>query len=243
MSLSDILRGAFRAYCRYPRELFLVAVVMVPLGVGWALVVSLLADRWIFTLLVLPIAFGVLGTVFAAALIRAAADALEGKTPGFWRSYAAVIPRLDRLVLAALCFQITLHLLMLLILGIPLAVYLLARWLFFAQAIMLEDAGAGEAFKRSGDLVTGFWWRVFGILLVITIFSLVPVAFVSLVLLPGLAGGIEGLGLLPTPLVVSATVTGVLGAIISPFFISAQTVLFFDQRERRGRAVRLADSA
>ncbi|MCJ7511120.1 MAG: glycerophosphoryl diester phosphodiesterase membrane domain-containing protein [Dehalococcoidia bacterium] len=236
MSLSDILRGAFRAYCRYPRELFLVALVMVPLGLGWALVISLLADQWILTLIVLPITFGVLGTVIGAGLIRAAADALEGTTPGFWRSYAAVIPRLDRLVLAALCFQITVQLLMIVILGIPIAVYLLIRWLFFGQAIMLEDAGAGEAFKRSGDLVAGFWWRVFGILLVIGLVSLVPVAFVSLVLLPGLPGGMQGLGLLPAPPVVSATVTSVIGAIIAPFVVSAQTILFFDQRERRGKA-------
>jgi hypothetical protein len=236
MSLRDILRGAFRAYCRYPRELFLVAVVMVPLGVGWALVISLLADRWILTVVVLPITFGVLCLVCSAAIIRAAADALEGRTPGFWRSYAAVISRLDRLVLAALRFQITLQLLMIVILGIPFAVYLFTRWFFFPQAIMLEKAGPGEAFKRSGDLVTGFWWRVFGILLAITILSSVPVAFVGLVLLPGLPGGIEGLGLLPTPLVVSATVTSVIGAIMLPFVISAQTILFFDQRERRGRA-------
>jgi hypothetical protein len=161
---------------------------------------------------------------------------LEGTAPDFWRSYAAVISRLGRLVLAALRYQIIVQALTIVVVGIPFAVYLLTRWLFFQQAIMLEGARAGEGLKRSGDLVAGSWWRVFGITLVIMIISAAPTVFVSFVLFPGPPGGFDGVGVLSPPAGVSIAVTSLIGALMMPFAVSAETILFFDLRGRRAAA-------
>jgi hypothetical protein len=233
MNLADILRGAFALYRRYPGELFLVAAVTIPLGIGGILAVSLFEDYWVVTV-VLPIASWVLYVVPAAAVIGAVAVALDGTQPSLWRSYAAVMSRLGRLVLAALRFGIVIQLLTIVIVGIPLVIYLLPRWAFFLQALMMEDARAGEAFRRSGDLVTGSWWRVTAILAVILIVSSAPTVFVSLVLFHGAAGDF-GLGLLPAPLAVSVTVSSAISAILLPFAASAETILFLDLRARHAR--------
>lgn len=52
-----------------------------------------------------------------------------------------------------------------LILVLPGAVasaYLCIRWSFLAQAVVLEDFGPRAALARSSQLVTGTWWRVAG---------------------------------------------------------------------------------
>jgi len=58
--------------------------------------------------------------------------------------------------------------LMCLVTGI-LAVYLWVRWAFALPAIAWEDAGVIQSFGRSSFLVNRFWWRTFGILLLLNI--------------------------------------------------------------------------
>jgi len=240
VNLTDILKGAFGAYRRHPRGLFLVAAPAVVVTPAWTLVSSLFEDFWVVVVVILPVAFWVVCGVPAAALVRAGADTLGGTPPHFWRSYAAVVSRLGPLMLAALRFWVIFQALSIIVVGTPLAFYLLIRWLFFQQAIMLEDARAGEALKRSGDVVTGSWWRVFGIMLVIMIVSAGPTFFVSFVLFPGPPGGFGGLGLLSPPAAVSIAVTSVIGTLMLPFAVSAETILFLDLRARHGRAAAAA---
>ena len=45
-------------------------------------------------------------------------------------------------------------------------IYLLIRWFFVAQCVVIEDKRGFDALARSGQLVRGNWWRVFGIVLV-----------------------------------------------------------------------------
>ena len=231
MNLTDILKGALGVYRRHPGRMFLVAAPSIPLTVAGILVRP---ESWVLAVVILPIAFMVFYAVPAAALVRAVADALESTAPDFWRSYAAVVSRLGPLMLAALRFSVIIQALSIIIVGTPLAFYLLVRWLFFQHAIMLEDARAGASLNRSGDLVTGSWWRVFGITLVILIIVWVPGAFVGLLLFKPVGG--FGLGLLSAPPGIGATAAAITGAITLPFAVSADTILFFDLRRRRARA-------
>ena len=57
------------------------------------------------------------------------------------------------------------------IIGIPFAIYFGTRWGFYAQAVLIERTSATNALKRSRALVTGTWWRVFGIMLAIFLFT------------------------------------------------------------------------
>ena len=235
MNVTDILKGSFHVYRRHPRRLLLVAAPTVPLTVAGILVRP---ESWVLAVVILPIVLMVLYAVPAAALVRAVADVLENTTPDFSRSYGAVISRLDPLMPAALRFSIVFEALSIIVVGTPLAFYLFIRWFFFPQAIMLEDARASEALKRSGDLVGGSWWRVAGILLVIVIIIWVPGALVGLVLFKPVGG--FGIGLLSAPPAVGATATAVVGAITLPVAVSAETILFLDLRARHGRTAMAA---
>lgn len=132
-------------------------------------------------------------------------------------------------------------------------VFLVIRWNFIYQAIVLEETTAFDSFRRSWDLVAGNWWRVFGIML---LFSILVDFAISLLLTPltlivlwdffseyfTLLGGISsgesdpekflevftsmgpGLGIL-------IAADAILTTIVSPLFSVA---LYFDLRARKG---------
>jgi hypothetical protein len=100
-------------------------------------------------------------------------------------------------------------------------IYLAVRWYFSAQAAVIDGLAPTEALGRSGELVEGSWWRVFGLLLV-----------------AGLVFGLIG-GLLQAA--IDATGNGLLYVLL---LIAEQTLvlsltalfgtlLFFDLRARR----------
>lgn len=67
------------------------------------------------------------------------------------------------------------------------AVYLFIRWAFALPAIAWEDSGVIQSFGRSSFLVKDFWWRTFGIILLLTIIAqfaisiiVTPIEFVAL---------------------------------------------------------------
>ena len=67
------------------------------------------------------------------------------------------------------------------------AVYLFIRWVFALPAIAWEDSSVIQSFSRSSFLVKGFWWRTFGIILLLTIIAqfaisiiVTPIEFVAL---------------------------------------------------------------
>jgi hypothetical protein len=64
-----------------------------------------------------------------------------------------------------------------------LLIYLFTRWSLYTPIIMLEDVGAIKAFDRSGALVQGYFWRVFGTsfsaTLLALLFSRLPVVLVQ----------------------------------------------------------------
>ena len=73
---------------------------------------------------------------------------------------------------------------MLLILGIPLAIWLAVRWQFFGQATLLDDVESGpDAVRHSGAVVNGHWWQALGDSLVFQMFSLIPGPFIGVVLM------------------------------------------------------------
>ena len=58
------------------------------------------------------------------------------------------------------------------IVGILFAIYFATRWAFYTQAVMVEETSATNALRRSGELVKGAWWRVFGIMVAILLIYL-----------------------------------------------------------------------
>ena len=60
-----------------------------------------------------------------------------------------------------------------------LSAYLWVRWVFAMTTIAWEDAGVFESFSRSSFLVQGFWWRTFGILILLNIITQFAISIIS----------------------------------------------------------------
>jgi hypothetical protein len=111
-----------------------------------------------------------------------------------------------------------------------------------SAALVLEQTTVKHALQRSRSLVTGSWWRVFGVLVLSAL-----VAFVVTLVIQGLFGAIGGasgteLGSAPT---IAESVGGIIAsAVIGPFSASVSVLLYIDQRIRReGLAGALATAA
>ncbi|WP_219415028.1 glycerophosphoryl diester phosphodiesterase membrane domain-containing protein [Pseudonocardia nigra] len=119
------------------------------------------------------------------------------------------------------------------------AVYLGVRWSMAAPAYLLEDIGVVGALSRSGNLVSGAWWRIFGIVFLVGLISLAVVVIV------GLAFGFTafvglGTGAAPEPPSFGAQIPAVLALIVVstftvPFTVGVTGLLYIDQRIRRER--------
>jgi hypothetical protein len=111
---------------------------------------------------------------------------------------------------------------------------------FVGQVVVLERLGVGEALNRSWTLVTGHWWRVFGVLLLIGIINSV---------IQGTIGGVFGAVMpaqevIPGPNgprvkfnpvnhVVITLVTQLVGIVFTTYMAVCTTLLYLDLRIRK----------
>lgn len=57
------------------------------------------------------------------------------------------------------------------VIGIPFAIYFSIRWGLYSLPVLFEETTGRNALRRSTELVKGSWWRVFGIMLAISLIS------------------------------------------------------------------------
>jgi hypothetical protein len=145
-------------------------------------------------------------------------------------------------VLAALTGSVPL-LVVALLGGVVLGVWLWVRYTLAAPALMLERQGVRAALRRSAKLVTGSWWRVFGIQLLIVVLLVVvggvielPVSFIAGLVAGDGADSVFGGSLDDvswTYLAISG-IGGVLStAVTLPISAGVTALLYIDQRIRR----------
>ncbi len=113
--------------------------------------------------------------------------------------------------------------------GIVVAIWLGVRWFSGAYAVVIEGKGPIAGLVRSWNLVTGSWWRVFGIGLVFAIVIIVAAMVISIPIgiVGGIAGGEEGAG------IVGAIVGGLATVVVTPFAYIAGVLIYFDLRVRK----------
>jgi len=109
------------------------------------------------------------------------------------------------------------------------AVYLAVRWSLTVAAMMAEDVGPIRGLGRSWTLVSGQWWRTFGILLIVWIMQ--AIITYGLVILFGLIAALVSAGDLQ--LAVAQVGGTLLSALVSPIATIAITLLYFDLRVRK----------
>ncbi len=112
--------------------------------------------------------------------------------------------------------------------------YISVKLLFIPHAVILDDLGAVDAFRRSWRLVAGYWLRTFGIYLLIMLI----VSVIATLLNQSARLVVMGLNAIPgmTQLIVNASsgvVITVISLIVQPLTIIATTLLYYDLRIRK----------
>ena len=138
--------------------------------------------------------------------------------------------------------------------GVAIATAVLGTWLYVKLllapvALVLESAPVGRAMRRSWDLVSGAWWRTFGIyllgqILATIVASVLAIPFSILGVISSI-GSLEDGGGLPLSYTISITLATLVSSIVViPFTAGIVALLYIDRRIRReGLDIELARAA
>ncbi len=229
--LSEIIQAAFNLYRQNFAPLFLIAAVVVPLGIASAALQRTVDESVgvavaVLGIAILPLAVNLLA---GAAIITALTTIDQGGEPTFSDTYDAAFERFGPLVGAVLRALAIVLLLAITIIGLPWAIQRMVRWMFVEQAVILDGATPSAALSRSADAVQGHWWRTLGIAIVIGMLSTIPATLVGAVVIF-------------TPALVAGTVNSFVNALLLPFAITAMTLLYLDLQVRKESDERTASN-
>lgn len=243
--LGQIVGFAYRVYAANLRGFLLIALLTVPLPMLAAVLSDRIDDRDTETLLLLPVQLGeiVVALVVSGALIHATNDVAAGSPvqPGasldagiarFLAMFTTQLLVVALVVASVIAFPYTAtryladmresnQLSALTVAGTLLGMFawFWLRWSLTLQAVVLSNAQNWAALNESARLVRGQWWRVLGIVLAIVIVSIIPASFLAS------AGAFF-------PVLVAAVIVSGVTALVLPFVVIAQTLLYFDLKAR-----------
>lgn len=126
------------------------------------------------------------------------------------------------------------------------ALFLGVKWIYYGQALALENAGGLDPLRRSWRLTKGHFWRTLGWLLLVSVLVLAvylvimgPLSLVTGASPTGMGPAFDptgeaaaGVGVLSSAL--SSLVSTVLSLLVGPFVSIFYTVMYLDQRRRKG---------
>ena len=173
-------------------ELWLAAVIMA--------VVSLIAFFWL-----------------QAALVKAVEDVRDGRADfSLSETFDLARQHLTSVIVAAIIagLGIVIGLILLIVPGLV----LLTWWAVIIPVVVLENRSAGESFTRSRELVRGYGWSVFGVIVVVVLLLIGFNIVLSIILTP-LADWLQSF--------LSQFISGTLTA---PFTATVLTLLYFRLR-------------
>jgi len=154
------------------------------------------------------------------ALVRAVEDVRDGRADlSLGQTLQSVRPHLISLIVAGVLagLGIALGLILLIVPGLV----LLTWWIVIVPVIVLEQRSAGESFGRSRELVRGYGWNVFGVI-VLTVLVYIGLSLVVRLLLTPFADWLEAF--------LSSVVVG---TVATPFLAVAWTLLYFRLRRAK----------
>jgi hypothetical protein len=231
--LGALLRDSFTVYMRhFGAFLALSALVVVPSqlivgGIGLEQLSSGYDTTPDFAETAIPaaVAYLVVTPLITAICVHALRSVATGGSPGareaIVNGFESFTPIFFAVVLAAAGIALGLLLI------VP-GIYLFVRWYFVPQAVVIEGATGAGALRASGRLVTGAWWRTFGMVALVNLMMLM----VGLLLgapFTALADASDRAIWWLSGQIVAATVT-------SPFAALFSTLLYYDLRERKRAA-------
>jgi hypothetical protein len=230
--VGGLFRDALAVFGRHaPLFVALSAAVVVPAeliveGIGLEMLTGSYDDSISLAEVAIPAAveFLVVTPIIAAICIYALHQIAAGEHPSagqvFVAGFEAFTPLFGAVALAVA--GIVLGLLVLVLPGI----FLIVRWYFVPQAVVIEGARGPLALSRSALLVEGFWWRTFGLLALANVATTV----FGLVVASPFTAIAESTDRAIWALVGSAVAT----SITTPFVALYATLLYYDLLARRG---------
>jgi hypothetical protein len=229
--VGELFRDTLAVFRRHaPLFVLLSAAVVIPAeliveGIGMEMLTSSydstppIADTVIPTI----VEFLVITPIIAAICIYALHQIAGGERPSagqvFVAGFEAFTPLFAAVALAAA--GIALGFIALIVPGI----YVAVRWYFVPQSVVIEGARGTQALSRSGLLVTGFWWRTFGLVLLANVAIAIP----GFILLAPFTAVAESTDRAVWALIGSAVTTSV----TTPFVALFSTLLYYDLLARR----------
>lgn len=216
---AGVLREAWTLYSAQWRRLLPIGfVVYVVVAVAAVLLEALLAD-WAAGLLA-----ALIGTVGAfwlqGALTEAVDDVREGRAEvSISKTFAHAWPRSGPIIVASLLAGVAIGLGLILLI-VP-GLVLMTWWALIVPVIVLENAGGRESLGRSRELVRGYAWNVFGII-VVTIVVLIAASIPIVLALSPLEAWVRTL---------VAPLVG--GTLVAPFVAVTWTLLYYRLRDAR----------
>ena len=216
--IGALFRDSFAVYARHARVFIpLSAAVVVPVflvveGVGLEKLTAdyddspTLAEAAVPTVITFLVVTPIVTAICIHALRSVAAGERVGAGKAFVSGFEAFTPLFFAVLLAAV--------------GIA-----AVRWFFVPQTVVIDAARGPDALTRSSEVVRGFWWRTFGLVVLINLAVAIP-AFV-----------------LSAPFTAIATSTdeavwALIGSIVAesvtaPFAALFSTLLYYDLKARR----------
>lgn len=220
--LSQIIESSASLYLQNAGPLLSIAAVIIPLSVASPVLEDTMERS--ATLYIILAALGIMqfavALIASAALITALADIDAGRPAEFSHSYDVAFDRFWTLAGAMLRALFHVLVLIITIIGIPWAIQRMVRWLFIEQAVILDQTNARAALAYSADAVLGSWWRTLGISIVLWLIVAVPASIISLLFVLA-------------PVVVTATASAAVNAVLLPFTVTAMTMLYLDLKTRK----------
>ena len=169
----------YKAHWRHLLAISFVVYVAVALI---SLVLALILVNWLAALFSAAISLVAVFWV-QGALVRAVEDVRDGRADmTLGETFARVQPQLGSIIVGGILAGLGIFF-GLLLLVVP-GLLLMTWWVLIIPVIVLEETSAGEAFGRSRELVKGYGWNVFGVI-VLTILLIIAFSIVlGIVLLP-----------------------------------------------------------
>ena len=213
---SGVISEAWDVYKRHWQHLLTFSFVVYAAVAVIAMLLGAIFDLWLAALLgavVSLVAFFWL----QAALVKAVDDVRDGRADlSLADTFGQARAQLASVAVAAILagFGIVLGLILLIVPGLV----LLTWWAVIVPVVVLENKSAGESFGRSRELVRGYGWSVFGVI-VLVILLLIGFNIVLSIVLAPLQDWLQ-----------SFLSQFISGALTAPFTATVLTLLYFRLR-------------
>jgi hypothetical protein len=226
---------AVATYARHWRVFLGIGLGTIPIGIVFNLIQVTLSSlrpfEWIVSWvndtaqgsLIISMMFGsvqqlAMILIVVPAIIQAMADIDNKRRPGIVSSYLSAIRSFKQMIVALALVVTVSCLLLTTVIGVPIATWLLVRWQFFPQAIILNGAPSGvAALTFSARAVNRHWLRTF----------INTILFYVLAALPGPLIGMALLYTRQTMTIQTAnTISSVVYAVVIPITVVGLTAFY-----------------